>query len=68
MTSHVPWFVRLCLWHTGEPRKTAEPIEMPFVDAFDEGIHWRHLANTIERPVRNGDAALRQIRSMVQMN
>jgi len=47
-----------CVGHSGERRKTAEPIEMPFrrqtyvvprKGVLDVDVHWRHLANTIEQ-------------------
>ena len=41
-----------------------EPIEMSFGDSLvqtHETIYWRHLANTVDRSARGGDAALRQI-------
>ena len=51
--------VCLSVGHYGEPYKMAEPIEMPFGGeegrqthgdqrnhALDEGVQWRHLANT----------------------
>ena len=50
--------VHLCVGRTGEPCKTAEPIEVPVGGAdscrpkepyLGKGEHWRHLANTIER-------------------
>ena len=48
--------------------KTAEPIEMPFGTwtrvvqkaCTRGGAHWRHLANTFEPSVCDGDAALCQ--------
>jgi len=56
------------------PAKTVEPIEMPFGGQTRAGrpppkkkprhrwcAYWRHLANTIERSVRGGDAAACQI-------
>ena len=52
------------------PTKTDEPIEMPFEGkthagekdhVLDVGAHWSHLAHTIERSVRGGDAALCQL-------
>ena len=54
--------------------KPDEPIEMPFGQqtsagqtncVLDEGAHWRYVANTIERPVRGGDATLCQITLIV---
>jgi len=66
-------FCGLCVRHThsGEPCKTAEPIEMPFgagsrvskdarVCALNVGgPDWHNLANTIKRSARGGDAALK---------
>jgi len=42
------------------PAKTAEPIEMPFgmwklQTCIRWGVHWRHLANTIEPSMLGGD-------------
>jgi len=48
------------------PKKTAEPIEIPFGIwtwvgprklVLDIGAHWRHMANTIEPSMCGGDAA-----------
>ena len=66
-------FCGLCVRHThsGEPCKTAEPIEMPFgagscvskdarVCALNVGgPDWHNLANTIKRSARGSDAALK---------
>jgi len=51
--------------------KTAEPIEMPFgyelgvpkKHALDGGVHWCHLANTIELPLCGGDALVMAVLS-----
>jgi len=60
----------LGLEKTLSPTKTDEPIEMPFEGkthagekdhVLDVGAHWSHLAHTIERSVRGGDAALCQL-------
>ena len=56
--------VCLRVQHTGKLCIMAAPIEIPFgVETDSSGhkqpcIRWRHLANTIERPVSGGDAAL----------
>jgi len=63
-----------CVWYlvgyTGEPYRTNESIEMlfggqiyvgPSNRILDGGTHWRHVANTIERPVHGGNATVRQI-------
>ena len=56
--------------HAGEPCKTAEPIEMQFERqthmglrnlVLDADAHWLHLANTNDRPVRNGDVDMCRI-------
>ena len=58
----------VCVGHTGESCKTAEPIQMSFGAklVLDQGTHvldrnarWRHLANMIDRSVRSNDAACR---------
>ena len=50
--------VCVCVGHSGERRKRAESIEMPFrrqtyvvprKGVLDVDVHWRHLANTIEQ-------------------
>jgi len=47
-TLHVPW--SLCLYVLGT-----------LVSDWCAAAHWRHLANTIERFVHGGDAALCQV-------
>ena len=56
--------------HTGEPCKTAEPIEMLFGrqtrmglrnHVWGRGVHCRYLMNTTEGFVHGGDAILCQI-------
>jgi len=55
----------VCLSRWWTLQKTAEPIEMPFGiwtrvgprRHVLEGVYWRHLANTIERPICGGDTA-----------
>jgi len=72
--SNVPWSVCMCVLDTSmSPAKAAEPIEIPFGGrdscgnkkrCLKLGLHWRLLANTIERSVRNGNAALLVTRLM----
>jgi len=58
--------VFLCVGHSGEPCKTAEPIEMPFqADScgsreprISSDAHWRHLAMD---PRGDGDASIATI-------
>jgi len=70
----VAWFdcVSVCVGHTGECSKTAEPIEMgegdihvyscvPKQPCIRRGAHWRHLANMTEPFVRSVDTVLCQI-------
>jgi len=55
----------VCLVTTTNPAKTVEQIEMPFSGAScvpkETCIGWCQLANTIERSVRDGDAAIVKI-------
>ena len=64
----VPWSVSACCVSTASSAETAEPIEMPFgggptacVRVLDEGAHWRHLSNAIDRSIDLRTAAIRAI-------
>ena len=62
----VVWSVSALVTTVIDPVKTDDPFEVPFVDIFvrahGNGVsHWRHVANTIIRPVRGGDGVFRQI-------
>ena len=55
--SRVGLLMSVC-WTTVSSAKTAEPIEVPFGGQtcvglrnheLDDGAHWRHMANTVER-------------------
>ena len=72
--SHVLWCACacacLCVRHPVSLAKADEPIQMPFGEADSRGpnkpcimaiTYRRHLANTTERSVRGGGAALCQI-------